>query len=212
MGSFFGLLFIGIVVVIIIYASKESSQQKEEKEEKERLEKIKAEEEKKKEEELLKEMWEEKKNEISNNGLPTVSPDTLHLTKNEICHFIGDASFCKIKKQVVGYEGGSRGVSFRLMKGVSFRVGNHRGHYVKEEVTEKLDGTIYLTSKKIVFSTMEKTFTIKYDNILTLNNYNNMLQIQTEKKNYLFQVVDTLNFMVILEYILNKTENAANNE
>lgn len=33
-----------------------------------------------------------------------------------------------------------------------------------------------------------------------------MFQIQTDKKSYLFQVVDIITFMVTLEYIINKLE------
>ena len=39
-----------------------------------------------------------------------------------------------------------------------------------------------------------------------------MLQIQTEKKTYLFGIVDYITFMIILEYIINgKEESSANN-
>ena len=200
MEGFFGLLVLGGIILLIVNST---NKKKEEKKQKEENENKAIEEARIKEEQLLKEKWEEKQKELETNGLPTLTCVTLNLSKNEICHFAGDACFCKIKNQTVGYEGGSRGVSFRVMKGVSFRVGNYRGHYVKQEIIEKTEGTIYLTSNKIVFTALKNSSTIKYKDIVNLSVEKNMLQIQTEKKDYLFEVVDSLNFMVIFEHIIN---------
>ena len=145
MSGFFGLLVLGGIIGLIVYYVNKNKQEKEKEAEiKRKLEKEK----KEKELKEFEEKWERKKIEILSQGLPIVDSTTLNLTKNEICHFQGEACFCKIKNQTVGYEGGSRGVSFRVMKGVSFRVGNYQGHYVKEEITEKTNGIIYLTKVK----------------------------------------------------------------
>ena len=207
MEGFLGLLFIGAIIGIVCYYK---NKRKEEKAKQEEQEKLKIEKAKNEEQQLLKEKWEEKKNEFLVNGLPTLTIDTMPLAKNEVCHFMGDACFCKIKQQTVGYEGGSRGVSFRLMKGVSFRVGNYKGHYIKKEIIDKTTGTIYLTNKKIVFSAIKNSSVVKYSDIINLNIADNMLQIQTEKKTYLFQIVDSFNFLVILESIINQIEECNN--
>ncbi|MBO5714419.1 MAG: hypothetical protein J6R83_03230, partial [Clostridia bacterium] len=155
---------------------------------------------------ILKQKWEEKKQEYAVNGLPILEGETIKLTKNEVCHFADVANFCKIKTHTTGYEGGSRGTSIRLMKGVSFRVGNYRGHYVKEEITEKTEGRIYLTSKKIVFTAPLNSCIIKYDAIINIGVTNGMVQFQTEDKTYLFQMENYLDFMIILESVAYKNE------
>ena len=203
MEGLFGLLFIGAIIGVVYYYKKKGDEEKAKQKEQEKL---KIEEEKNKEQELLKEKWEEQKKEFLTNGLPILVVDTLLLAKNEVCHFMGDACFCKIKQQTVGYENGSRGVSFRVMKGISFRVGNYRGHYINEEITEKTNGTIYLTNTKIVFSAIKNSCVIKFNDIMNLNVIDNMLQIQTEKTTYLFHIADSFNFLAILEYIVNQTE------
>lgn len=203
MEGFLSLLFLGTVICIIIFCVKSKKTKKAQQQENESKS---AEENEKKEQEELKVKWEKIKNEISTNGLPILTVETLHLTKNEICHFVGDASFCKIKRETVGYEGGSRGVSFRLAKGINFRIGNYQGHYIKSDYAEKTNGTIYLTNKRIIFTALKNSSIIKYKDIINLNAYDNMLQIQTENKVYMFQIVDSLTFMVILEYLINKTE------
>ena len=201
MEGFFGLLLIGVIIGVVCYYKNKS---KEEKAKETEQEKLKIEEKRIKEEQLLKEKWEDKKKELLVNGLPIITVDTMSLTKNEVCHFAGDASFCKIKQQTVGYEGGSHGVSFRVMKGVNFRVGNYKGHYIKEEIIDKTNGSIYLTNKRIIFSAVKNSSVIRYTDIINLGIVDNLLQIQTEKRTYLFQVIDSFNFLVILEFIINK--------
>jgi len=57
------------------------------------------------------------------------------------------------------YQGGSQGVSIRVMRGVSYRVGSSRGQLVKNPPALKtLDvGTVTYTSKRITFSGMQET-------------------------------------------------------
>jgi|GEM_PF-2415108 len=206
MQVFFNLLLLGIGVAIIVYVVSRKKRKREEEAAQEEQRKEMEEDARKKLEARLKIEWERKETELKNNGLPILNVNTLQLTKDEICHFEGEASFCKARQQTIGYEGGSRGISLRVMKGLSYRVGNYQGHYVKEEITEKADGVIYLTSKKIIFDAPQKFCVIKYKDIIKLNAVDNMLQIRTEGKEYLFQIVKTLDFMCILEFILNKKE------
>ncbi len=205
MEAFSGLLVLGIIIGVIVYYVKKNNENKTTTSQIQTQTKQKENE--KSEEELLKEKWDKKKKEFLEQGLPTINSGTLCLTKNEICHFESSASFCKLKQQVVGYQGGSRGFSVRVIKGLSFRVGNHRGHYIKEEIKEKTNGTIYLTSKKIIFSALKNSCVIKYKDIVNLNIVENMIQFQTEKKTYLFQIVNSFDFMLLLECLLEKEEN-----
>lgn len=192
-------IVVGIIVGVAVYKNISNKKREQQREQEEQL--------KQKKQEELKIKWDEKKKEFEKNGLPVLENEILKLTKNELCHFAGDSNFCKLKKQTVGYQGGNRGVSLRIMKGVSFRVGNYQGHSIKEEIVEKTQGKIYLTNKKLVFSAITNSRVIKYSEIVNLNIVDNMIQIQTEERAYLFEVEDYFNFMVILECIINKTEN-----
>ena len=88
MEGFFSLLFIvGIIIVVCYYKNKV----KDEKIKQEEIERLKVEEDSNKAKELLKEKWDEKKTELSTNGLPILNVETLKLTKNELCHFMGDS-------------------------------------------------------------------------------------------------------------------------
>ena len=201
-----GLVGVAVVIGLIIYFVNKKKQEKAEAEENARRQKKREEERKQKwQEELMKEL-NKKKNEFETNGLPIIENETIKLTKNELCHFAGDAYICKLKKETVGYQGGSRGVSLRVMKGLSFRVGNYQGHAIKEDIIEKARGKIFLTNKKLVFSSINNPRVIKYSEIVNLNVVDRMIQIQTEERAYLFEVIDCVNFMVILEFAINNSE------
>jgi len=57
------------------------------------------------------------------------------------------------------YQGGSQGVSFRVAKGVSYRVGGHKGNFVPgPEVLKMVDeGTAVVTNQRVVFQGAGKT-------------------------------------------------------
>ncbi|MGN0796114.1 MAG: hypothetical protein ACI4MT_04080 [Christensenellales bacterium] len=199
-----GLVVVGIIIGITIYAFKKRKNREEERQQELAL----IEENKQKELEELQLKWKEKEEEISINGLPIVTDGTILLANDDVCHFEGDASLCKFKNEIVGYESGSRGVSLRVMKGVSFRVGNYKGHSIKQEVCEKTKGKICLTSNKIIFSAIKNSSVIKNKDIIALNVIDSMLQIQTTNKTYFFEVDNWFDFLLILEFVIdNKKDN-----
>ncbi len=195
------LLLIVIGIVLIVFFSNRRKQKREAEEANKRLE----EEKRKKEIEKRKKEIEEREKEILTNGLPVVNTQ-LRLSKGEICHFGGPAAFCKFKQQTVGYEGGNRGVSLRITKGVSYRVGNYQGHYVKDEVIEKTKGVIYLTDKKIIFNSLQKSYIIKNTDIINLNAFDDFLQILTGERSYLFEINNAFEFVTILGFLMNENE------
>jgi hypothetical protein len=64
-------------------------------------------------------------------------------------------------------EGGSRGVSVRVAKGLSFRVGNHRGNLVSETGTVPVSsGSLIITSDRVAFVGDAKSFSIPHRKLL----------------------------------------------
>jgi hypothetical protein len=55
------------------------------------------------------------------------------LKKGEVVHFADYSILKELKSVSLGYSGGSNGVSFRIAKGIRYRVGAHRGHIIKED-------------------------------------------------------------------------------
>lgn len=122
-------------------------------------------------------------NEIQKGNLPTFPVPNLVIQKHETVYWSEPAILAEEKVIRRRYEGGSQGVSFRLMKGVSYRVGGHRGHIVSETgVVSVSDGELVVTSKRIIFRGDGKTFAIKLDKILDIQIFTNGLQFSENNK------------------------------
>jgi hypothetical protein len=105
--------------------------------------------------------------EIQIGNLPTVATPTLILQKTELAHWIEPASL--IEERVVGrrYEGSSSGVSFRIAKGVTYRVGASRGRLVVDKANVAVSsGDLILTNKRLVFRGDKKSFNYRLDKLL----------------------------------------------
>jgi len=87
---------------------------------------------------------------IKDGQLPILESDII-LKKKEVCHYEVPAKLVEEKTRT-RYVGGSRGVSFRIAKGVYYRVGGFRGERIKETFKEITDeGTLYVTNKRVLF-------------------------------------------------------------
>lgn len=124
--------------------------------------------------------------EVYSNGdnLPVSMAPNIILQKNEICHYYCSARRYETKVKTVGYEGGYSGVSVRVAKGVTFHTGGSRGHAVKQQVGVEYPGTIYITSKRIIFLGEKKNFTVNFSKIIGAQTYKDGFGIQTEKTTY----------------------------
>jgi len=68
------------------------------------------------------------------------------------------------------YEGGSQGVSFRIAKGVNWRVGATRGRMVSEKGTVPVDeGQFVVTDQRLIFSGNLKSFDTVLSKIISVN-------------------------------------------
>jgi len=132
------------------------------------------------------------------------------LKKGEKIHFAGSATLKELKTVSLGYSGGSRGVSIRIMKGVSYRVGGHRGHMVKEDVWKETSRDALLITNQRLFLTPFSGFkplSIPLNKILSYQIYENGIEVYKEgrEKSYLFQVDDSSSveiFGICLSFLL----------
>lgn len=107
---------------------------------------------------------------IQNGLLPPILVTNIILTKGEIAYWAEPAAL--FEEKVVGrsYQGGSSGVSFRVMKGVSFRVGAHRGQMVSQTAHVPVsNGLLVITNRRIIFQGDNKSFATKLDKLIDLN-------------------------------------------
>ena len=84
-----------------------------------------------------------------------------------------------IRRETVG---GSRGISFRIARGVSYRFGSSRGHSVPVTATiEVARGDLIITSHRIIFKGDRKTMTIALDDVIGVDPYTNAVMIHAEQ-------------------------------
>jgi hypothetical protein len=113
------------------------------------------------------------------------------LKKNEIVHYANNAKLKEMRTISLGYQGGSRGVSFRIMKGVTYRVGAHRGHIVKEDrYVETSRGALIITNQRVYLHPAPgcKPISIPLNKILSYNCFRDCIEVYKEgrEKGYAF--------------------------
>lgn len=121
---------------------------------------------------------------IQTGNLPPINVPNLILIKNEKAYWSEPSGLAEVK--VVGrrYEGGSQGVSIRVMKGVSFRVGGHAGRVVSDSEEVIVDnGDLVITNQRLVFCGGQKSFASKLDKIIDIQpSLNGLVYSETNRQ------------------------------
>lgn len=103
--------------------------------------------------------------------LPSITDeDMLVLQSNETCYYSEEATVQRSDNEVVGYY--ERETIF---------LHNRIGNTITESKVSKVEGNLFITSKKIVFMADEESFVIKLDNLVARKVYKDALTIQSEQ-------------------------------
>jgi len=133
--------------------------------------------------------------------LPIVRSNGVILSASETCHYSKTATFVKTKNIVVGRTGGYSGVSIRIMKGVSYRVGQSQSTLIRENVQEKTCGILTVTNKRIIFSANKGAFDKTLSSLSSITLYKDgigfqfgsqMFPLITADAQYICQIVSRL--------------------
>ena len=107
--------------------------------------------------------------EIAGGQVPETSVSGLVLQKAERAFWIEPATMLEERVIDRQYIGGSHGVSIRIMKGVSYRVGAFRGHVeTKTGIVPTSSGDLVITSKRVIFRGDRKSFNARLDKLLNI--------------------------------------------
>jgi len=122
-------------------------------------------------------------NEMQQGNMPQITVTNLIMQKGEKAYWVESGTLAEERVLRRRYEGGSQGVSFRIMKGVSYRVGGFRGHAVSETgVVAVSNGELIITNQRIVFRGDKKSFATKLDKILDTQLFTNGLQFSENNR------------------------------
>ncbi len=122
---------------------------------------------------------------IRNGAIPSLDPATtiLRPKPGEVVHAETPASVRTTKMVSDGWVSGSSGFSFRIAKGVRWRVGGTRGHMLKTPklVTEST-GTLCLTNQRIAYLASSKAFSVVWSKVLAVDPYADGLTVHIENR------------------------------
>jgi hypothetical protein len=133
--------------------------------------------------------------------LPVVAHSNVMLTPGEVCHYLASATFVKTKNVVVGHSGGHSGVSIRVAKGMSYRVGNSQSTAIRGNVQEKTSGLLSITNKRIVFSASKGAFDKRISELSAITPYKDGIGFQfgsaqypliTPDAEYIYQIISRI--------------------
>ena len=115
---------------------------------------------------------------LENEPLPALDVP-ISLQRGEQCHFFSSARWLEYRKQTrtVGYA--SHGVSFRIARGVYYRVGATRPQRItSEDLTEIDGGMLYITNKRVLFDGTRKNSTLRLSSLIGFEPYSDGLVLE----------------------------------
>jgi hypothetical protein len=117
---------------------------------------------------------------IENADLPVLETD-INLQKSETLHFKTSVNWLEQRRVTKRINYGGPTARIKIMKGVYYRAGSIGVQRVSEDVWQTIDsGTIYLTSKRLIFMGYKGNKTITIGKILDFKPYNNGVEIQKD--------------------------------
>jgi hypothetical protein len=115
--------------------------------------------------------------------LPVLASSRIILRRNEVAHMDANAD---LMKEVVDREwrSGSSGFSFRIAKGVRYRVGSSRGHMVVlgSHIAVDDSGFLTITSRRAVFTGVRRSLEMPYTKLLSLSMFQDGVQFHLSNR------------------------------
>ncbi len=118
------------------------------------------------------------KNEILNGRLPHITVDKLFVNRGEICHYADKAILVVEKKRRVVHSHHMGRSMPGLLKGNRWNTGMSTS-YVDEDIeSEEHRGILYITNKRIIFSSDSVGFDKQYRYLSSVRPYSNAIELQ----------------------------------
>lgn len=118
------------------------------------------------------------------DDLPVIGSGNIFLKRGEIEYMTLPCEMLAERVVARHYRGGSRGVSIRVMKGVSFRVGQSRGISVPETAIVKVcSGELTLTNQRVVYSGNTKSFNSSLEKVVDAEFYTDGVRLMFTSRN-----------------------------
>ncbi len=121
--------------------------------------------------------------EIQKGNIPKVEVKNVILQKSEKAYWLEAGTLTEERAIRSNYGGGSSGLSFRIAKGVSYRIGSHKGSITSEKKFVPVsEGEFIITNQRLIFKGNMKSFAVKIDKILDTHLFTNGFQFTEVNK------------------------------
>jgi hypothetical protein len=129
---------------------------------------------------------------------PRVQTDTqlpIALKRGEAVAWVFQNATRMETKTTVSYEGRSHGVSLRVMKGVSYRVGASKGHRVESTHLANFgSGNFVVTSSALYFFSPAGTKKVTLSNIVAVENFSDGISVSVDRGKQQYFMLDEPTF------------------
>lgn len=133
----------------------------------------------------------------------------FNLQKNEALVWCFRNVQCYEEKIYKTYVNNSQGVSFRVMRGVYYRVGQSKGYPVETAKTEHVDtGMLGVTTQHVYFAGQKKSFRLPYKRIVSFTPYSDGIGICKDGANAKPQTFITGEGWFVYNLVMNLSQNA----
>lgn len=115
---------------------------------------------------------------IKEGKIPRINISNLILKEDEFCCYVDNAQTYRDKTITTGYTRKGAGVSVRVTKGLSYHTGDGGGQAVRETERTTYFGLLYLTNKRVIFSSQKDSFDKDINKLTSVTETKNGLVIQ----------------------------------
>lgn len=117
---------------------------------------------------------------LENAPLPALTV-RIKLQRGEVCHAFRAVDWHELRTVTTSIRYSGTSARIRIMKGVSFRIGEVRPQRTTAEQMVYIDsGTVYVTNKRLIFDGTRKNTTIPLRKIMYLTPYRDGVEIEKE--------------------------------
>ena len=120
---------------------------------------------------------------VSNGILPNIQPNEVILQRNETAHLEMPAYLMEervVSRKIIGK---SQGFSFRIVKGVTYRVGSSSGTIQSETGWVNVSsGNFVITNKRLIFAGSNKSFSFDLGKLLDIQLYSDGIRISVTNR------------------------------
>ncbi len=142
-------------------------------------------------------------NMIKNGQLPTIIGTNINLANDEVCHYADIGYTFKDKTITTGYTGKSSGISIRVMKGLTYRTGGSGGKAIRENQRTTYTGKLYITNKRVIYSSNNECFDKTFDKITSVTEVNDGIILQIGSTSYSIILNTHTEFVKIFNMVKN---------